>query len=131
MTKKQGLLLAIRLLKGENMGVKHRSIEKLSDTLTLSIYPANSGDAYKAVYYKVIDGEKVPVSSEGFWIYDKTVKMNLAMRAETREAALLEVIHYYQKRCVNLLKERNELSSKIDTIKELLVDDDYYNEYRY
>jgi hypothetical protein len=35
---------------------------------------------------------------DGFWIYDETRGMNLAMRAKTRDAAFVEVIMYYQKR---------------------------------
>lgn len=106
------------------MGVKHTNIEKLSETLTLSVAPANSVDAYKANHYKLIDGERVSVSSEGFWIYDHIVGFNLARSAETREKALLEVIEYYQERCVNLLEERDSLLSKVYKIKTLLADYD-------
>lgn len=35
---------------------------------------------------------------DGFWIYDTTQGMNLAMRAKTRDAAFVEVITYYQER---------------------------------
>lgn len=104
------------------MGVKHKDIEKLSETLTLSVAPANSGDAYRANQYKMVDGKRVNLNKDGFWIYDDIVKMNLAMRAETREAALLEVIKYYQKRHLQLIKERDTLLSKVETIKNLLND---------
>lgn len=35
---------------------------------------------------------------DGFWLYDETREMNLAVRAKTAEAALVEALTYYQER---------------------------------
>ena len=69
---------------------------KLSDTLTLSEYKnKNSGDF-------------------GFWLWDETVGMNLAMRAKTREEAILQALEYHQKARKRALEQRNELQAAID-----------------
>jgi hypothetical protein len=54
------------------------SIEKLTSTLSMSEYPSTSGHA-------------------GFWLYDSTRGMNLAMREKSREAAYLKALQYYQR----------------------------------
>jgi hypothetical protein len=41
---------------------------------------------------------------DGFWLYDKTRGMNLAMRSETEQAAFVKAITYYQKRLAEVEK---------------------------
>lgn len=106
------------------MGVKHRNIEKLTDTLTISIAPANTGGAYKANQYKIENGVKVSLSKEGFWLYDEIAGMNLAMRAPSEREALIEALTYYQKRVAALKNERDALLNKVNTLKEILIDDE-------
>lgn len=62
---------------------------KLSDTLTLS------------------------ECRDGFWLYDDTRGMNLSMRAESTEHALLEALKYYQERLTELKKEHREMSAHV------------------
>lgn len=71
------------------------SSEKLTDTLTLS-------ECHRY-------GEK----PAGFWLYDKTRGMNLAMGAPSRELALIQAITYYQKRLSQVEKEHKNLSEKV------------------
>ena len=41
----------------------------------------------------------------GFWLYDKTLGMNLAIRAKSEEAAFVKALHYYQKRLSTVEQE--------------------------
>lgn len=66
----------------------------LSDTLHLTEIGPKSGD-------------------RGFWLYDDTQGMNLAMRATTREAALLEALRYYQTYLAKARAERNALHLQV------------------
>ena len=34
----------------------------------------------------------------GWWLYDKTRGMNLSIAADSKETALLDALHYYQRR---------------------------------
>lgn len=74
--------------------------EKLSDTLTLT------------------------ECTDGYWLYDETRGMNLAMRAATREAALLSVIEYYQDRLTRVLSEHKSLAAKVDAFVDQFITDD-------
>lgn len=50
---------------------------------------------------------------DGFWLYDETRGMNLAMRAETPEAAFVEALEYYQNRLAEVEKRERDLAEKI------------------
>lgn len=49
--------------------------------------------------------------SDGFWLYDETRGMNLAMRAKTEQAAFVEALEYYQERLEKIEKEQKYLKS--------------------
>lgn len=72
------------------MGSKPISSTKLSEYLTLSEY------------------------RDGFWLYDTTRGMNLAMRAKTRDAAFVEALTYYQKRLKDVEVALGSLQTKVD-----------------
>lgn len=79
---------------------------KLSDSLVLSEYHPTSERPGK------------------YWLYDKTVGMNLAMGAKNEQAALLEVIRYHQE-CHNELKKAYfDLKNKVDIFVHQFVDSD-------
>ncbi len=69
---------------------KHITTTKLSDTLSLS------------------------ECTDGYWLYDKTRGMNLAMRAKTPTDALLEALDYYQCRLLKVEQEYKDLRKKVD-----------------
>lgn len=76
------------------------SHEKLSDTLTLTN------------------------STDGFWLYDKTRGMNLAMHAKTSTAAFVEALTYYQERLGKVEQEHASLTAKVDVFVAQFVEDD-------
>ena len=52
--------------------------------------------------------------SLGFWLYDKTRGMNLAIRAKTSQDAFVEALTYYQKRLSKVEQDHRELREKVD-----------------
>lgn len=85
------------------MGTKTISTEELSETLELS------------------------ECEDGFWLWDNIVGMNLAMRAKTREEALLECIRYYQRRLPEITVRLTSLQAKVDSFLEQFSDDDAWD----
>lgn len=76
----------------------------LSETLTLCEYETG--------------GDK------GFWLYDKTRGMNLAIRAKTATEALVEALTYYQMRLKRVEHEYRDLRVKVDTFVEQFAEDE-------
>jgi len=74
------------------------SSEKISDTLTISLCHADSEHRIEPNY----------------WLYDKTRGMNLAMGAETKEAAYLEALQYYQNRLMDVELKYKILTDKVN-----------------
>ena len=55
---------------------------------------------------------------DGFWLYDGNRGMNLAMRASTAKAALIEALEYYQERLIEVENQNKELK---EGVNEFLV----------
>jgi len=53
--------------------------------------------------------------NDGFWLFDTTRGMNLAMRAKSRDGAFTEALTYYQNRLLDREKELKELRGKVDS----------------
>ena len=62
----------------------------LSDTLTLTEY------------------------QHGFWLWDETREMNLAIKAKTLVDAFVEALHYYQERLTQVEAAHKHLRAKVD-----------------
>lgn len=70
------------------------NVEDLSETLNLCEYKTGG--------------------SLGFWLYDETRGMNLAMRAKTSTKAFVEALTYYQARLAKVESDYKSLSAKVD-----------------
>lgn len=57
----------------------------------------------------------------GFWLYDETRGMNLAIRAATAQHALVDALNYYQKRLLKVEKEHDEIAKKVDAFVSQFV----------
>jgi len=80
---------------------------KLSDTLTLCEYQSPKNGSF------------------GWWLYDNTRGMNLAMRAATEQAAFVEALEYYQYRTAMVEAELNSLKEKVDKfVSQFCPEDD-------
>lgn len=64
---------------------------------------------------------------DGWWLWDSTVSMNLAIRAPSRDAAIDEAIAFYQRRLAELKAKNNDLSAKLDRISKILGNEDGEN----
>jgi len=62
---------------------------------------------------------------EKYWLWDFTQELNLSIRAETKEAAFIEALEYYQKRLKRVESEYLELQLKVDRfVEELKLEED-------
>ena len=55
---------------------------------------------------------------DGFWLYDYTRGMNLAMRAETEQAAFIEALEYYQRRTKAVETKLRALETLVEGFNE-------------
>ena len=62
--------------------------------------------------------------SFGFWLYDETRGMNLAMRAKTEREALVRALHYYQGRLTGVEQRHADLRGKVDEFVAQFVEAD-------
>lgn len=62
--------------------------------------------------------------TDGYWLYDKTRGMNLALRSDSPEAAMLAAIEYYQRRLSTVEGDYKQLAEKVDVFIESLRDDE-------
>lgn len=60
--------------------------------------------------------------AKGFWLYDTTRGMNLAMRAPTERAAFLEAIEYYQNRLTEVERNQAALRAKVNAFLAQFAD---------
>lgn len=82
------------------------AILELSETLTLCEHQDPKNGAF------------------GFWLYDSTRGMNLAMRAKSSTEAFVEAIEYYQRRLTEVEQGYHELRTKVDAFLEQFADDE-------
>lgn len=64
----------------------------------------------------------------GYWLWDKTQEMNLAMKADSREEALLEALEFYQKYYAKRKKELSDLKAKVDSFLVQFEPEDEWNQ---
>ena len=58
---------------------------------------------------------------DGFWLYDSTRGMNLAMRSKTSTDALVKAIMYYQNRLIDIEQLHKELKNKVDVFVDQFI----------
>ncbi|VVZ32447.1 Uncharacterised protein [Escherichia coli] len=67
--------------------------------------------------------------TDGYWLYDETRGMNLAMRAKTAEAAYLEALEYYQERLTEVEEDYKSLKAKVDHFVGQFIEEDDDKQY--
>lgn len=65
---------------------------------------------------------------DGFWLYDETRGMNLAIRENSPTAAFVKSLTYYQERLTRIEKEYKDIKEKVDTFVKQVIDPDDYSE---
>lgn len=61
---------------------------------------------------------------DGFWLYDETRGMNLAMRAPSSDLAFLEALEYYQGRLLTVESALKVLKDKVDLFVSSLEEEE-------
>lgn len=61
---------------------------------------------------------------DGFWLYDKTRGMNLAMRAKSSTDAFVEALTYYQERLSEVERSYTNLSSRVNEFVAQFTEDE-------
>lgn len=61
---------------------------------------------------------------DGWWLYDKTMSVNIAIRAKTRDDAFVEALTYYQKRLTSVENSLSSLRGMVETFVEQFVTDE-------
>lgn len=74
----------------------------------------------------VVEAEKMQLHecTDGFWLYDDTRGMNLAMRAKSEQDAFIDALEYYQERLTLVENEYNDLKAKVDAFVGLFPNED-------
>ena len=72
--------------------------------------------------------------SDGFWLYDYIIGMNISMHAKTEQAAFIEGLLYYQKNLKESKRKYKDIFDKVDDFIQKFDNDDYdllqkYNEH--
>jgi len=60
---------------------------------------------------------------DGFWLYDMTRRMNLAMKAKTEQEAFVNALMYYQKRLKEVEENFESLHSKVSSFVDTISED--------
>ena len=60
----------------------------------------------------------------GFWLWDSIRRMNLSIRAQTPQDALVEGLMYYQRRLSELETSYREMSDKVSAFVDQFTDHD-------
>ncbi len=63
------------------------------------------------------DKTHITECTDGFWLWDENRGMNLGMKAESEDAALIEALEYYQKRLLKVEAKHKELRACAYTFK--------------
>lgn len=76
-------------------------------------------------YESIFENETLSLSKgintrahEGFWLYDATREMNLAMKAPSERQAFVDALMYYQSRLTEIEKEYKSLRGLVDNFVE-------------
>lgn len=62
--------------------------------------------------------------TDGWWLYDQTRGMNLAMKAKTSTDAFVEALTYYQRRLAEVERAHSSLKEKVDAFVAQFHDDE-------
>lgn len=62
--------------------------------------------------------------SDGYYLYDYALSMNISMRAKTEQDAFIEALTYYQKRLQQVKLEHKNLSDKVEDFLSKFKEDE-------
>jgi nicotinamide riboside kinase len=59
--------------------------------------------------------------TDGVWLYDTTRGMNLSVQAKSSTEALVEALHYYQRRLTQVEQDYASLTAGVDAFVEQFI----------
>lgn len=62
--------------------------------------------------------------ADGWWLYDNTRGMNLAMKSKSERAAFIEALEYYQGRLTFMEKAYSSIKSKVNNFMNVFAEED-------
>lgn len=62
--------------------------------------------------------------TDGYFLYDKVIGMNLSMRAKTEQDAFIEALLYYQRRLQEVKHDYKEMHTKVMSFVSLFNEED-------
>jgi hypothetical protein len=71
-----------------------------------------------------IDTLSLHECTNGYYLYDYVVGMNISMRAKTEQDAYIEALLYYQRRLVEVKTDYKTLNDKVETFLSQFDRDD-------
>ena len=71
-----------------------------------------------------IDTLSLHECTDGYYLYDYVVGMNISMRAKTEQDAYIEALLYYQRRLVEVKTDYKTLNNKVETFLSQFDRDD-------
>ena len=74
-------------------------------------------------FTELSDSLQISEHHDGFWLWDDTRGMNLAMRAKSRDAAFTDALEYYQDRLKTVEAEHAALLAKVNSFLTQFQDD--------
>lgn len=75
---------------------------------------------------KLSDTLTLTEQRDGWWLWDSTRGMNLAMRARTERDAFVEALTYYQRRMLIVDKDYKNLRANVDAFVAQVTDEEDY-----
>jgi nicotinamide riboside kinase len=60
--------------------------------------------------------------TDGVWLYDTTRGMNLSVQAKSSTEALVEALHYYQRRLTQVEQDYASLTARVDAFVEQFIE---------
>ncbi|HCJ8661072.1 TPA: hypothetical protein NV758_001579 [Escherichia coli] len=84
----------------------------------------------KVIAYTVLSKSlSISHCTDGYWLFDETRGMNLAMRAKTAEAAYIQALEYYQERLKEVEEDYKSLKAKVDHFVGQFIEEDNDKQY--
>ena len=84
----------------------------------------------KVINYTVLSKSlSISQCTDGYWLFDETRGMNLAMRAKTAEAAYIQALEYYQERLKEVEEDYKSLKAKVDHFVGQFIEEDDDKQY--
>ena len=71
-----------------------------------------------------IDTLSLHECTDGFFLYDYVIGMNISMRAKTEQDAYIEALLYYQKKLVEVKTDYENLNNKVQSFITQFTEDE-------